>query len=248
GDTGKKIGFAGAFEFLVPQRTGRHAPGVLWSWPRSTWGARGAVFSDSGIWLNGVEIVPGLTKKRDTAVQGLAFQGKPWRGVLHTVGDPRKKPRPPLSVDAARNTFQGNGFWPHLTIDPNGERVVQHLPLDSSSFALQWGSDHNAIQIEIVAYPDETPQFTSKQLTFILNVMQQVEGAVPIPHRSGLKFLDWKDAEKPDNAQNRMKPDEWKMFSGWCGHQHVPNNDHTDPGGGICKSCVWRIVRRRAFP
>jgi hypothetical protein len=85
-----------------------------------------------------------------------------------------------LSVDAARNAFQSNGFWPHLTIDPTGEKVVQHLPLDSSSFALKWGSDHNAIQIEIVAYPDETPQFTSKQLTFILDVMQQVEGVVPI--------------------------------------------------------------------
>jgi hypothetical protein len=22
----------------------------------------------------------------------------------------------------------------------------------------------------------------------------------------------------------------WTRFNGWCGHQHVPNNDHGDPG------------------
>jgi hypothetical protein len=39
-----------------------------------------------------------------------------------------------------------------------------------------------------------------------------------------------------------MKPDEWKMFSGWCGHQHVPNNDHTDPGAIDIDSLMDKIT------
>ena len=27
-----------------------------------------------------------------------------------------------------------------------------------------------------------------------------------------------------------MSNSEWMAFSGWCGHQHVPENDHWDPG------------------
>lgn len=28
----------------------------------------------------------------------------------------------------------------------------------------------------------------------------------------------------------RMTHTEWRSFTGWCGHQHVPENDHGDPG------------------
>ncbi|MGY1498530.1 hypothetical protein ACW4TU_18355 [Streptomyces sp. QTS52] len=28
----------------------------------------------------------------------------------------------------------------------------------------------------------------------------------------------------------RMTQGEWRAFTGWCGHQHVPENDHGDPG------------------
>jgi hypothetical protein len=27
-----------------------------------------------------------------------------------------------------------------------------------------------------------------------------------------------------------MSAAEWDTFTGWCGHQHIPENDHTDPG------------------
>lgn len=31
-------------------------------------------------------------------------------------------------------------------------------------------------------------------------------------------------------SKTRMTPNEWTAFRGWCGHQHVPENDHGDPG------------------
>lgn len=31
-------------------------------------------------------------------------------------------------------------------------------------------------------------------------------------------------------SKTRMTQGEWRAFTGWCGHQHVPENDHGDPG------------------
>jgi len=28
----------------------------------------------------------------------------------------------------------------------------------------------------------------------------------------------------------RLSAEEWNAFDGWCGHQHVPENEHWDPG------------------
>jgi hypothetical protein len=52
---------------------------------------------------------------------------------------------------------------------------------------------------------------------------------------------DWlaygKDARRPGvtpasygASPARMTFAEWQAFKGWCGHQHVPENDHGDPG------------------
>jgi hypothetical protein len=52
---------------------------------------------------------------------------------------------------------------------------------------------------------------------------------------------DWlaygKDARRPGitpasygASPARMSMSAWRVFTGWCGHQHVPENDHGDPG------------------
>jgi hypothetical protein len=222
GKDGKKVDPpVRAWQFMVPKvgpRTGKHAPEVL----RYPWPSGAAAFTVSGIWFNGVQTVLSPS-------HGPAFQGKPWRGVLHTTEG--------TSVDGAIASYRDkHNDFPHLTIDPNSQRVVQHLPLDIGARAL--GSTKadlgtlktngaNAIQIEIVGKATDSPKLTSEQLTFILDIMFKVEDAVPIPHSSDLKFLKHKD---PGIAKNRLDLAKWDAFSGWCGHQHVPFNDHDDPG------------------
>ena len=52
---------------------------------------------------------------------------------------------------------------------------------------------------------------------------------------------DWlaygKDSRRPGvtpasygDSPARMSQTAWRSFTGWCGHQHVPENDHGDPG------------------
>jgi hypothetical protein len=58
--------------------------------------------------------------------------------------------------------------------------------------------------------------------------MREIEDLVPIPRTSDRTFLD--AAGVNHTPRNRMSVEEWKVFSGWCGHQHVPSESHWDPG------------------
>ena len=61
------------------------------------------------------------------------------------------------------------------------------------------------------------------------SIQIEIEDLVPIPRQSGLRFLTPSGVNA--NPNNRMNAEQWKRFSGWCGHQHVPKpNDHVDPG------------------
>jgi hypothetical protein len=163
------------------------------------------------LWLPDIEKINGMN--------GPKFVSFPWRGLLHTTEG--------NTADDAISSYRNTNFWPHFTIEPNTSRIIQHLPLNIGARAL----NHNAgeietnaahcIQIEIVGRAKESPSWSPEILAFIRDLMRQIESLVPIPRQSGLLFLD---------HNHKMSNDEWRAFSGWCGHQHVPQNDHWDPG------------------
>ncbi|MFF2287208.1 hemopexin repeat-containing protein [Peribacillus butanolivorans] len=151
----------------------------------------------------------------------------PWRGVLHTTeGD---------TLSGAEQTLDERKVWSHLIIEPKTLKVVQYIPLNVGSRAmgdaggtLATNSAH-AVQIEIVGHAIDSPNLPPEHLAFIREVMRQVEDLVPIPRWSGRTFLD--HAGVDSNPGNRMSVQEWAVFSGWCGHQHVPGNlNRWDPG------------------
>ncbi|MBO9658552.1 MAG: N-acetylmuramoyl-L-alanine amidase, partial [Chitinophagaceae bacterium] len=169
------------------------------------------------IWLDSAEVIKSL-------VNGPRFLPLPWRGVLHTTEG--------STIEGAIQTFKNTNFWPHFTIEPNTMRVIQHLPLTIGARALsdQATAENaaNCIQIEIVGFAAETPTWAPEQLAFIGDVMRQIMDQVPIPKQSGRTFLN--QAGVNAHPENRMSVNEWKLFSGWCGHQHVPGESHWDPG------------------
>jgi hypothetical protein len=171
----------------------------------------------SGIWLPGVEVIAG--------VDGGSFVGVPWRGVLHTTEG--------STAGGAISTFQGNDFWPHITADWSAGRIVQHLSLDVAARALEVHAIQtnraNCIQIEMVGFAAATPNWTSNQLEFMGNLMRSIEALVPIPRQTTLTFMSAPQSETVNNGVRLNGPD-WLQFSGWCGHQHVAENSHGDPG------------------
>ena len=157
-------------------------------------------------------------------VNGPQFIALPWRGVLHTTEGG--------TLSGAEQAFAAGKDWPNLAIDPDRLDIVEYYPLSRGARALTDNlTPQNAarcVQIEIVGLAQESPDWAPERLAFIRDVMRQIEDLVPIPRTTDRTFLDL--AGVNHNPGNRMSVDEWKRFSGWCGHQHVPGNTHWDPG------------------
>lgn len=129
------------------------------------------------------------------------------------------------TVQGAVSVYKTIQACPHLTVDPETFERFQHVPLSSSAYALRnlkGGCETNStgvIQIEIVGYAGETWSWSSERLQWL---GEQV--VKPI-------LDEYPDIPRTVYRGPRMSCDEWLLWpGGLCGHAHVPENDHWDPG------------------
>jgi hypothetical protein len=160
---------------------------------------------------------------------GSFIDGVPFRGVLHTTEGRSFSPR--------KDSYGGwHTAYPHFTLiqTDTGVAIFQHLPIDVAARALKnkrGGVQTNrarTIQIEIVGKAAESSDFSEQMLTAISSWMRWVEAETGVLPIAPLEFIGWEGAGEA--AKSRMSSNEWMAFNGWCGHQHVPENDHWDPG------------------
>ena len=147
------------------------------------------------------------------------FVGAPWRIVLHTTEG--------SSIEGAEASYRSSTSYPHFTIDAT--RIHQHIGIDRAARALLHPAGTaqtnrmNAIQIEIVGHAtDSTPVSDPlRRLVAWIRLQVKVEPTAPVfkPYPSSY-----------GSSSVRFSDDMWRNFSGICGHQHVPHNDHGDPG------------------
>lgn len=142
----------------------------------------------------------------------------PYRGVLHTTeGD---------SIAGALATYKKTRSYPHFTLDE--DTIEQHCPINVGATALAHPARTvetnraSAIQIEIVGHAAEAYHFPPPLLVRIAELMRWVEAQTGIDFYSHPPFAG--------SSSTRFTETEWRRFGGWCGHQHVPHNDHWDPG------------------
>lgn len=147
----------------------------------------------------------------------------PYRGVLHTTessGYPTYKP----------------GTHPHFTVwlEAGKAKARQHVPLDHAASALMHPAGtvdtnrHSAVQIEIATYASKVTRTPAALLDATRKLMRWVEKQTGI-HRTAPTFKPYPASYGIHNGV-RLTDSQWARFNGWCGHQHVPNNDHGDPG------------------
>ena len=140
--------------------------------------------------------------------------------------------------------YGGGGSAPHFTVHRNGT-IRQHIDTAYSSKALvnkSGGVETNndgAIQIEYIgscdrAYAKRHGLFfvedaTDKDFAPLAKVIAWIHKThgVQLTTR-GLKWSDTNAAYA--SAPQRMSFAQWRAFKGVCGHTHVPENDHWDPG------------------
>lgn len=160
--------------------------------------------------------------------------------------------------------YSGGSEAPNYTAVPNfkAKRLEwhNHFPDERSSRALVNSSGGvetntlNAVQVELVGtcspathadwarsgiqhiYWPEAPDWALDDFA---------EFVADMNRRHGIRIAgpeDWVAYPESYGAGGqRFSFDRWRNFYGWCGHQHVPENDHGDPG-----AFPWADVERRA--
>ncbi|MFF1957975.1 hypothetical protein ACFVWX_13415 [Streptomyces sp. NPDC058220] len=151
-------------------------------------------------------------------------------------------------------TYGGGASAPTLTAKPDfkAKKLVwyQHVDFDTSARALvnkAGGVETNtlnAAQVEIVGtcdpathakwtkagaahlYMPELPDWAIRDLAAFAKWANTAHG---VPLSSGLTFEAY-PSSYGSGAGVRMSGAAWLGFKGHCGHQHVPENDHGDPG------------------
>jgi hypothetical protein len=150
-------------------------------------------------------------------------------------------------------SYDGGAVAPNLTAKPDftAKRLVwyQHFDFDVSSRALRnlaGGVQTNTLnvgQVEIVGtcdpathlkwqqagiphlYMPELPDWAIRDLAAFAKWANEQHG---VPLSSGLTFKAYPGSYGSNGV--RMTGTQWSNFKGHCGHQHVPENDHGDPG------------------
>ncbi|MEU9470409.1 hypothetical protein AB0D78_28095 [Streptomyces avermitilis] len=150
-------------------------------------------------------------------------------------------------------SYSGGAEAPNFTAKPDfaAKRLVwyQHFDFDVSARALvnaAGGVETNTLnvcQIEIVGtcdptthakwtnagyahlYTPELPDWAIRDLAAFAKWANASHG---VPLSSGLTFKAYPGSYGSNGV--RMSGSQWTAFQGHCGHQHVPENDHGDPG------------------
>lgn len=160
-------------------------------------------------------------------------------------------------------SYGGGASAPNLTAVPDFGakrlRWYQHHDLDRSSRALvnaAGGVETNTLnvcQVEIVGtcdpatrsewlgryaflYMPELPDWVIRDLAEFAKWMYDHHG---VPLSSGVTFKPYPASYGSPNGV-RMHPTVWNNFEGHCGHQHVPENLHGDPGAFPMRAIVDR--------
>lgn len=163
--------------------------------------------------------------------------------------------------------YGGGATAPNYTAVPDfmAKRLVwfAHFPDEQSSRALRnlaggvETNTSNALQVELVGtcdrrtsdawghrphvYWPDAPDWALEDLAEFIAWANKVHG-IPVrgPHDDAAGWMAYPSSYGQGNA-NRLSFDAWRKFTGWLGHQHVPENSHGDPG-----SLPWGRIRDMA--
>lgn len=143
--------------------------------------------------------------------------------------------------------YSGGASAPHATIRAiPGKGIVVREHIDFTKYAkalmnLPGGVETNrrgVIQFELVGTCDPKhkgnsvwyfwPDADEVVLQALADYLRPIMARFNIPAKAP-KFLPYPSSYGSRSGQ-RMSGSEWVAFQGICGHQHVPENDHGDPG------------------
>jgi len=132
------------------------------------------------------------------------------------------------SADSAVNEYRKTRSWPHFTLNPQTGRLLQHVAMDRAARALEHPpgvvetNRAHAIQVELVGLAAESPGWSADAYARVARLAREIESATGVPRKALATFRA--------TTVVHLAPAAWLRGAGHCGHQHVPGNDHHDPG------------------
>lgn len=136
--------------------------------------------------------------------------------------------------------YKQGGSNPNVTLDPWKKIAYQHLPLNVAARALVRNNDAG-VQIEIIGYCDNKTamkhnresyrldRLSSEGRQWLAERLAEIGKALNIPATTPVRWITYPDSAGPNNGV-RMSYATLNSARGWVGHQHIPDNDHGDPG------------------
>jgi hypothetical protein len=142
-------------------------------------------------------------------------------------------------------------YEPHLTVVPipgKGVKVYQHIAFSKAAYALKHPqgtvptNGAHAIQIELAGSCDPDTHSAARRAggyfwphaddAVLLDLYRKV--IAPLAEAFGVHLTspEFKPYPASYGLHNgvRFTPDQWINYGGFAGHQHVPSQDHGDPG------------------
>lgn len=164
---------------------------------------------------------------------GTAHQATVDKIVLHTTEG--------YTIDSAVGAYRARagkftgGVHPHITANAFSRTLQSHVPLSKAAYSLKSYDRDGIIQIELVGFAGETPGWPNDELDWIgTEVIAPIIRAYPtIPLKADHAFLGPESgtlARPWPYGKARISPSNWGRVKGIVGHQHLPYDDHWDPG------------------
>lgn len=122
-----------------------------------------------------------------------------------------------------------SGSHPHFTLNPRSGELWQHIPINSGAMSLKNAAGGietnraNAKQVELIGFARDTQNWSDAEYARIAKLARWIEKHGGVARKCSVEF-------KGNGATPHISGAAWVNYSGHIGHQHVPENDHWDPG------------------
>jgi hypothetical protein len=171
--------------------------------------------------------------------------------LLHTTEGPLGAYTPDPRRGPGRTYFGNTGTWPNYTLARLGRvgpwRIFNHIPANRSSMSLrnQPGgvetNRDNVSQIEIATRAVDIGSLPGEALDELAKLLAWEHKERGVPLVTGVRWVAF-PASAGGGASQRLSGSAWLAYSGVLGHQHVPENDHGDPGAFPIEKLLSRAL------
>ena len=133
------------------------------------------------------------------------------------------------TIEDAVAAYRATRDYPHFTVQwAQGKlRIAQHAPINVAVTTLVHppGTPEtnraNCIQIEICGFAKDSPNWSAAMYAALGRLARWIEANAGVPRRCGVRFAV---------PASRLSGTAFYAYAGHIGHEHVPGNEHWDPG------------------